>query len=44
VGAESRKSIERFFGKSIYLETYVKVDKDWRSSKKELNNFGYNPE
>ena len=43
VGAESRKALERFFGKSIYLETYVKVDKDWRSSQKELNNFGYNP-
>ena len=39
VGAESRKALERFFGKSIYLETYVKVDKDWRSSQKELNNF-----
>ena len=44
VGAESRKALERFFGKSVYLETYVKVDKDWRSSQKELNNFGYNPE
>ena len=44
VGAEARKALERFFGKSIYLETYVKVDKDWRSSQKELNNFGYNPE
>ena len=44
VGAESRKALERFFDKSIYLETYVKVDKDWRSSQKELNNFGYNPE
>lgn len=44
VGAESRKALERFFGKSIFLETYVKVDKDWRSSQKELNNFGYNPE
>ena len=44
VGAESRQALERFFGKSIYLETYVKVDKDWRSSQKELNNFGYNPE
>ena len=43
VGAESRKSLERFFGKSIYLETYVKVDKDWRSSKRELDSFGYNP-
>ncbi|MBQ1796649.1 MAG: GTPase Era, partial [Prevotella sp.] len=37
VGAESRKALERFFGKKIYLETYVKVDKDWRSSDRELN-------
>ncbi|MBR1464210.1 MAG: GTPase Era [Prevotella sp.] len=44
VGAEARKSLERFFGKSIYLETYVKVDKNWRSSQKELDHFGYNPE
>ena len=44
VGAESRKALERFFGKKIYLETYVKVDKDWRSSDCELNIFGYNPE
>ena len=44
VGTESRKALERFFDKSIFLETYVKVDKDWRSSQKELNNFGYNPE
>ena len=44
VGMESRKALERFFDKRIVLETYVKVDKDWRSSQKELNNFGYNPE
>lgn len=44
VGAEARKSLERFFGKSIYLETYVKVDKNWRSSQRELDHFGYNPE
>ena len=44
VGTESRKALERFFDKNIFLETYVKVDKDWRSSQKELNNFGYNPE
>ena len=44
VGMESRMALERFFGKKIYLETFVKVDKDWRSSQKELNNFGYNPE
>ena len=44
VSTEARKSLERFFGKSIYLETFVKVDKDWRSSQRELDSFGYNPE
>ena len=41
VSTEARKSLERFFDKKIFLETYVKVDKDWRNSQKELNNFGY---
>ena len=41
---EARKSLEKFFGKSVYLELFVKVDKDWRNSDKELNSFGYNPE
>ena len=44
MNTESRKALERFFDKVIYLETFVKVDKDWRSSQKELENFGYNPE
>ena len=44
VSTESRKALEKFFGKPIYLEVYVKVDKDWRSSERELNHFGYNPE
>lgn len=44
VSTEARKSLEKFFDKSVYLETFVKVDKDWRSSEKELDNFGYNPE
>jgi GTP-binding protein Era len=44
VATEARKSLEKFFGKSVYLETFVKVDKDWRNSDKELNLFGYNPE
>ena len=44
VSTEARKALEKFFGKSIYLETFVKVDKDWRNSTKELNLFGYNPE
>ncbi len=44
LGIESRRALERFFGKKINLETYVKVDKDWRSSQRELTHFGYNPE
>ncbi|MBR2206662.1 MAG: GTPase Era [Prevotella sp.] len=44
VSTESRKALEKFFGKLIYLEVFVKVDKDWRSSERELNHFGYNPE
>ncbi|MBP3566282.1 MAG: GTPase Era [Paraprevotella sp.] len=42
VATEARKTLEKFFGKSIFLETFVKVDKDWRSSDKALKNFGYN--
>ena len=42
VSTEARKSLEKFFGKSIYLETFVKVAKDWRSSDKALKDFGYN--
>lgn len=41
VASEARRELERFFGKTVFLETYVKVDKDWRSSDKELRNFGY---
>ena len=44
VSTESRKALEIFFGKPIYLEVFVKVDKDWRSSERELNHFGYNPD
>lgn len=44
VMSESRKALEKFFGKSVYIESFVKVDKDWRNSDKELNLFGYNPE
>jgi len=42
VSTEARKALEKFFAKPIFLETFVKVDKDWRSSDKELNIFGYN--
>ena len=41
VSTEARKALEKFFDKPIFLETFVKVDKDWRSSDKELNIFGY---
>lgn len=44
VSSEARKALEKFFGKKIFLETFVKVDKDWRSSQRELDSFGYNPE
>ncbi len=44
VSSEARKSLEKFFGKAIYLETFVKVDKDWRNSQRELDHFGYNPQ
>ncbi len=42
VSSEARRSLEQFFGKHIFLRTNVKVDRDWRSSDKELNIFGYN--
>ncbi len=41
VSTEARRSLEKFFGKTIFLETYVKVDKDWRNSERELRSFGY---
>lgn len=44
VNTESRKALEKFFDKKIFLETFVKVDKDWRNSQRELDAFGYNPE
>ena len=44
VSTEARKSLETFFGKKIFLELFVKVDKDWRNNDRELTHFGYNPE
>ncbi len=41
MSTEARKSLERFFGKSIYLETFVKVDKDWRNSDRAMKMYGY---
>lgn len=44
VAVSARKDLEQFFGKKIYLELFVKVDRNWRSSDKSLMNFGYNPQ
>lgn len=41
VGIEARKDLEKFFGKKIHLELYVKVNKNWRSNKQQLRRFGY---
>ncbi len=41
VGAEARKDLEIFFNKKIFLELYVKVNKNWRNNKKQLRRFGY---
>ena len=41
VGTEARKDLEKFFDKKIFLELYVKVNKDWRSNKNQLRRFGY---
>jgi len=41
VGTEARKDLEKFFGKKIFLELYVKVNKNWRSNSNQLKRFGY---
>lgn len=41
VGTESRKDIEAFFGKSVYLELFVKVEDNWRNRDNKLRQFGY---
>lgn len=41
IGTEARKDLEKFFEKKIFLELYVKVNKDWRSSANQLKRFGY---
>ncbi|MBP5772415.1 MAG: GTPase Era [Bacteroidaceae bacterium] len=42
VSTEARRELERFFGKKIFLQCFVKVDKDWRSSDKAMRQYGYN--
>lgn len=41
VSSEARRELERFFGKRIYLQCYVKVDKDWRNSERAMKQYGY---
>lgn len=41
VSTEARRTLEKFFAKSIYLEIFVKVDKDWRNNSKRLEAYGY---
>lgn len=41
VGTEARKDLEKFFDKKIHLETFVKVNKNWRSNPNQLKRFGY---
>lgn len=41
LSTESRESLEKFFGKKVFLETKVAVNKDWRSSDDALKKFGY---
>ena len=43
VGMESRVELEKFFGKKVFLETFVKVEQDWRKNKLKLKKFGYDP-
>ncbi|MPN47927.1 GTPase Era [bioreactor metagenome] len=44
VGTEARKDLEAFFEKKVFLELFVKVEKDWRNKDTKLRNFGYNPD
>ncbi len=41
VGTEARKDIEKFFGKSVFLELFVKVEPNWRNRESKLRQFGY---
>ncbi len=41
VGSKARIDLEEFFQKKIFLELFVKVNKDWRNNEKQLKRFGY---
>ncbi len=42
VGMEARKDLEKFFDKQVFIELYVKVNKNWRNNAQQLKRFGYN--
>ncbi|NBL64374.1 GTPase Era [Flavobacterium sp. NST-5] len=42
VGVQAREEMEKFFGKQVHIEMFVKVNKDWRSNAFQLRRFGYN--
>ena len=44
IGTEARKDLEDFLGRKVFLELFVKVEKDWRKSESKLRRFGYNPQ
>jgi GTP-binding protein Era len=39
---QAREDLEKFFGKQIHIEMFVKVNKDWRNNQFQLRRFGYN--
>jgi GTP-binding protein Era len=41
LGSVSRKSLETYFSKKVYLETFVKTDKNWRNDERKLKKYGY---
>ena len=41
IGMQSRAELEKFFGKQVHIEMFVKVNKDWRNNAYQLKRFGY---
>jgi GTP-binding protein Era len=41
IGSSARFEIQKFLDKKVYLDTFVKVDKDWRSTEAKLKKYGY---
>ena len=44
VGQKAREDMERFLGKKVFLQLFVKVQEDWRNSERQLRRFGYDPQ